>query len=156
MEIDTAGLHFIESLNQHIGFVREAGLQIGVNLEQLTAHDLSKFTVAEFTGYAQYFHGGGAPELFASAWLHHLQHNEHHWQHWIIPPRAQVRVMPKRFVLEMVADWMGARKACTGLWDMTEWLAKNLDTVVLHNKSTQYLNTVLRSLGYSPKRHGRL
>ena len=147
MEIREIELLFLESLDLHLTFVREAGLGIGVSIGQLVRHDLSKWSSAEFTGYAQHFHGGGAPDLFASAWLHHVHNNPHHWQHWLIP-RAQVLEMTPRYVLEMVADWMGASMAYTGAWDMTAWLDKHLGDVVLHNDSTRYLNTVLRSLGY--------
>lgn len=48
---------------------------------------------------------------FDLAWLHHQHRNPHHWQHWILREDSgsiKVLVMPLDYVLEMVADWIGA------------------------------------------------
>lgn len=119
VDLDVANA-YIESLNEHITYVREAGQKIGVHQVQLDTHDRSKWSEAEFPGYARHFKGGGAPDLFASAWLHHIHHNPHHWQHWIFsdgyaPKNSQVEngvvAMPNVYALEMIADWMGASRA---------------------------------------------
>lgn len=147
---------FIESLTEHIYYVVEAGQKIGVSEEQLDAHDLSKWSVHEFPGYALHFKGmqGGAPDLFAHAWLHHIHHNPHHWQHWIFsdgytPKNSRVEngvvEMPEIYVLEMVADWMGASRAYTGSWDMTKWLGENLPKINLHSNSWIMLKRILRN-----------
>lgn len=49
---------------------------------------------------------------FQHAWLHHIHHNPHHWQHWILQQddgRQFVLLPPKGAIInEMIADWIGA------------------------------------------------
>lgn len=153
---------YAESLVNHISHVREAGEMIGVNIEQLSVHDDSKWTHDEFPYYANNFHGDphnpDAPDGFAGAWLHHVHQNPHHWQYWIFPdgftPRNSnvengVVQMPPMFALEMIADWMGASMAYTGSWDMQEWLWKNMPKIRVHSKTAEYLRGKLDMLGYA-------
>lgn len=144
-----------ESLKQHIAYVHEAGKIIGANTDW---HDESKWTRAEFPGYAMHFHGGGAPNEFAKAWLHHIHHNPHHWQHWIFPdgytPKGSSVVnglveMPKQYALEMIADWLGAGRAYIGDWDMSDWLDKNIERIQLHPRTAEYVVETLDHLGYA-------
>ena len=148
---------YLASLGKHIRYVREAGAKLGVSERLLLKHDESKFTIVEFFGYAKHFHGDGDPEGFAEAWLHHIHHNEHHWQHWIFPDgytpdgadvENGVIAMPQAYALEMVADWMGASKAYTDSWDMTDWLQKNMMRIRLHSRTAEFVRQVLSSLGY--------
>lgn len=155
---------FLESLETHIRYVIEAGLMLGLSDLHLMRHDESKFGREEFAQYAINFHGGKsgldvaheagkASDDFAGAWLHHIHHNPHHWQHWIFPDsftpkgssvEAGMLLMPELYVREMVADWLGASRAYTGSWDMTEWLRKNLPRVRLHSQSWMILKDILR------------
>lgn len=151
--------NFLHSLVAHITYVREAGKKIGVKEDQLNWHDSSKFSLDELPHYARNFFGDKAdPNGFASAWLHHIHFNEHHWQHYIFPdgftPKGSnvqngVVEMPQRFALEMVADWMGASKAYTGSDDMTDWLSKNISKITVHSNTAIYLRYVLSTLGYA-------
>lgn len=149
---------YIESLQAHIAYVQEAGRMIGVGDDQLEVHDASKWTRAEFPGYARHFKGGGAPDDFAGAWLHHIHHNPHHWQSWIFSdgftPKGSgvengVLPMPIIYILEMVADWMGASRAYTGGWDMAGWLAKNMSRIRVHSKTATVLRGILDNQGYA-------
>jgi len=149
---------FIFSLNAHIAYVREAGEDIGVHQDQLKIHDNSKWSDAEFYAYAKHFHGGGAPDLFASAWLHHIHLNPHHWQHWIYPdgytPKGSnvengIVQMPNIYALEMIADWMGASRAYTGSWDMKDWLWEHMPKIAVHSKTADFLRAQLDNLGYA-------
>lgn len=146
------------SLTRHIEFVQEAGRLIGVAGEQLDLHDKSKWSEEEFYGYAMHFHGGGAPDEFARAWLHHIHHNPHHWQHWIFsdgftPKGSNVEngvvEMPQKYALEMIADWMGASRAYTGSWDMKDWLYKNMPRIRVHSNTAEYVRQTLDHLGYA-------
>lgn len=148
-----------ESLEKHIKAVQEAGKKLGVPRDQLAEHDESKYEIAEFPYYARQFHGdAGDPDGFASAWLHHLHANKHHWQYWIFPDdyrlkgssieEGGVMEMPEHYALEMVADWMGASYVYTGSWDMTDWLKKNQHKVILHSRTTEFVRSVLDGLGY--------
>lgn len=145
-------------LNAHIEAVQEAGEIVGVHYEQLAKHDLSKWDREEFGPYAAHFCGGGAPDLFAPAWLHHIHHNPHHWQHWIFPDGYSleganiepggVMKMPEHYALEMIADWMGASKAYTGSFDMTDWLYKNMPKILVHSETARFLADKLWNLGF--------
>jgi len=156
---------YANSLNRHIINVTEAGKTIGVPQEQLVIHDQSKWSEEEFPYYARKFFGGEAPinaeripNDFAAAWLHHMNHNQHHWQYWIFPDgftpkgsdvEAGVIEMPRRFALEMVADWMGSSKTYTGSWDMQSWLWENMPHIRVHSRTAEYLREVLDVLGYA-------
>lgn len=150
--------NYANSLKLHITYVREAGRLIGVPEQQLAVHDDSKWTLDEFPGYAMHFQGGGAPDAFASAWLHHIHYNPHHWNHWLFadgytPKGSKVEngivEMPVNFALEMIADWMGASRAYTGSWDMTEWLHGNMSRIRVHSNTAKYLRSQLDVLGYA-------
>jgi hypothetical protein len=161
---ETIARKYINTLYDHIKYVVAAGKILGVPERQLNIHDDTKWTEAEFPGYALHFQGGGAPDEFSRAWLHHLHHNPHHWQYWIFsdkytPENSNVQngivEMPYHFTLEMVADWMGDSKAYTGSWNMTRWLDKNLDlgylddsVIKLHSRTADDLYSILYQLGY--------
>lgn len=149
---------YIASLQNHIRYVREAGAKLKVPQAQLDIHDDSKWAVAEFPGYAMHFQGGGSPNEFAKALLHHIHFNNHHWQHYIFPdgytPKDSVVEngiveMPYSYVLEMVADWMGASKAYTDSWDMSDWLIENIPRIKVHSNTARLLRGILDGLGYA-------
>lgn len=146
-----------ESLEAHILYVKQAGRRLGVDAHQLEIHDQSKYSMEEFPFYAMHFHGPGDPNGFARAWLHHMNHNPHHWQHWIFPdgftPKGSnvengVVEMPQCYALEMIADWYGASMAYTGSWDMSEWLKKNMPRIRVHSATAAYLRSILAADEY--------
>ncbi len=156
---------YLGSLVGHIKYVQEAGRKIGVNENQLLIHDQSKFSDEEFPAYAAHFYGNDDPDVYAVAWLHHMNHNQHHWNHWIFPdgftPKDTsvengIVFMPDSFSLEMVADWMGASRQYTGSWDMTEWLAENSESILLHSKTARHVGSVLETLGYADVKFGKM
>lgn len=166
-----AAIAYKKSLEAHIAYVREAGEKLGVSRIQLLNHDRSKWSQWEFPYYAMHFHadktGKSAEELraiadgFAGAWLHHLQVNKHHWQshlfpdNWAGPQGSTVEAgavrMPSKFVLEMVADWMGSEMAYQGRWDMTDWLTKNIPRIRLHSRTAREVKEILHALDYGPE-----
>jgi hypothetical protein len=149
---------YAKRLKRHIECVWEAADNIGIPFVDVVSHDESKWSHAEFQPYARQFCGAKDDPLeFAYAWLHHIHYNPHHWQHWMFSDGYQVQgmdekgilKMPEKYCYEMVADWMGASRAYTGSFDMTEWLTKNYYTsVTLHTWSRSYVDTILKSLGY--------
>ena len=148
---------YIETLVLHIESVQKAASLMGLPSHVTMNHDASKFLPEEFIGYALHFKGGGAPDLFSRAWLHHIHHNPHHWQHWLFPDGYSPKgsevengcvEMPVFYAYEMIADWMGASYAYTGSWDMAEWLSENTPRIKVHSKTAQYLYRVLNGMGY--------
>ena len=169
---------YLKSLLAHKWYVFLAGIKTGVPLWRLVIHDLSKFSPAEFKAYAQNFFASddfknqenlgafekysvseAAPfghfvdERFALAWLHHENHNPHHWGYWISRSGKYRKPlpMPETYVREMVADWMGASRGYTGSWDMNEWLTKNLPNLKdkMHGNTRYLVSQILSEKGYN-------
>lgn len=152
---------YVASLNQHLKFVHEAGEKLGVPIVQLYYHDISKWSEPEFSQYVDWFYGNQSdPQAYDRAWLHHIHNNPHHWQYWIMPEQFNpdgesdngCLEMPENYILEMVADWMGANMAYQGTWDMTSWLKDNFSKLKLHAKSKACLVKLLHGLGYEAVR----
>lgn len=151
-------MKYFWSTLKHKWFVFLAGFRVGLPLWQAITHDLSKFLKTELLHYDRQFFGDkGDQPGFAVAWLHHQNCNPHHWEYWITrsdhSKGASEAVggclpMPERYVREMVADWMGASKAYTGSWDMSEWLSRNLAGMKLHPMTLQHIESVLEHLNY--------
>jgi hypothetical protein len=140
---------------RHKWFVLIAGLRLGgIPLWRLLTHDLSKFGPGEYPHYQRRFYGPNNDPLgFALAWNHHENSNPHHWGHWIArsgPFAGQPLPMPRSYAREMVADWMGASRAYTGSWDMTEWLRGHLVEMCLHSVTAGYVREALADLDYHP------
>lgn len=83
-------------------------------------HDLSKFSIAEFAPSAKYFQGHMSPidaekieKGYSAAWLHHKARNKHHqwyWMDWDSKQNPTPCKIPREYVYEMIADWIGAGK----------------------------------------------
>lgn len=148
---------YYDEVMAHIAAVQEAGQKLGLSEDILSVHDLSKFDNEEFLGYAYHFHGGGAPDGFSRAWLHHIHNNDHHWQYWIYPDgfhmldsdmEGNVVQMLPWCAREMVADWIGASKVYSGTDDMSGWLKGHIRKITLHSKTALYVSSILEGLGY--------
>jgi hypothetical protein len=130
-------------------------------------HDLSKFGLAEWGPYVDKFYGGPYPERnygdirahfgdtctqpwvdrrFDEAWLHHQRHNPHHWQHWVLREddgETKCLEMPRKYMLEMIADWWGAGRAIHGepdgiyaeYFELRKWYLANRDKIQLHDRT---------------------
>ena len=94
-------------------------------------HDLSKFTRTEFSPSAKYFQGNRSPIEaekddcgYSFAWLHHKGCNPHHWEYWIdFGNHGQIIAdrIPKKYVVEMLCDWIGAGKVyAKGKWTQSD------------------------------------
>lgn len=96
----------------------------------LIVHDLSKFSANEAFGYAGYnFKNPSAKSkpAFEAAWHHHKMNNPHHPEYWLNPNRSgelEPIAMPDIYILEMIADWVGAGKVYGST--IEEWLPKNI------------------------------
>lgn len=114
----------------------------------LWLHDISKFSAAEAFGYAMYNRQTGhGNSLFKNAWHHHKMANPHHPEHWYDVNRegtATMMVMPVIYVLEMVADWIGAGK--TYGTPLDAWLTDNLHKFRFGCNKSAVMN-VLDSIG---------
>jgi hypothetical protein len=145
---------------KHKWFVFLAGIKIGCPLWRLLTHDLSKFSRRELKHYGRQFFGkADRPYDFIKCWIHHQNHNDHHWEYWIprtghnrckppYPDGKPIR-MPDGAVLEMIADWCGASRAYEGFWPWERpwyWFDANYHTNIkpkLHNETSELIEKVL-------------
>lgn len=119
----------------------------------LWLHDLSKFSADEAFGYAMHDFKNfrlATQDGFEAAWHHHKMHNPHHPEHWLNPNKSgqlEIRPMPMIYIVEMVADWIGAGRTYGS--SLKEWLSGNLHKFVLHQETSSILQMILDDLGYN-------
>jgi hypothetical protein len=137
--------------------------------KRLLLHDLSKFSRSEFWPYAEHFLGEKKhEEEFHRAWLHHVHHNDHHWEHFIenYPSVSKILAnnpqlnnltiyeMPDEAILEMIADNLAASRSYEGYWpdrkkkDGWPWMTKSYQKYRLHPISKIKFTAFLCALGY--------
>ena len=133
-------LNYLKYVLRHKWFVLLASIRIGAPLWGAIIHDLSKFRPSEWIPYARCFYAPDGSKqykedlTFAVAWNDHQKRNKHHYQYWVILwDRGEYETldMPRKYILEMVADWMGAGRAITGRWEVKEWYEKNKGNIKL-------------------------
>jgi len=148
---------------KHKWFVLLAGRKLGVSYWRLLKHDLSKFGVKEIFAYGRQFFGDRSDSAgFARAWLHHQNHNDHHWEYWIarsghnrLSGRGTVpEEMSEGAMLEMMADWLGAGRAYEGSWPNVHnwlWLNNHFSKMHLNMTTRGKIENILREMKRVPK-----
>lgn len=164
---------YLKYVLRHKWYVFVACIKLGVPLHQAIIHDWTKFLPSEWLPYVRWFYGTqpfatrndrplglNLPDSsirecvkasFDEAWNHHQKRNLHHWQYWLLTMDSGETIaleIPQRFMLEMVADWIGAGKAL-GNPDTEGWFLTNKNRIRLHD-STRY------AVGQAIKRAQRL
>ena len=136
---------------KHKWFFLLAAWRLNIPLWRALMHDWTKFLPSELPYYNRQFFGDqNDPQGFAEAWLHHQNHNPHHWEYWI-PRSKHIRSsrtsedapmdMPTWAIKEMIADWLAASRAYEGFWpqkDHWPWFEKNIDKIKV-SKNTRML-----------------
>lgn len=139
-----SGLQLLE--NEYVSKI-VLGARLPIFLDNLLIHDLSKFSAVEALGYA--FHDFSKKEYdpyFASAWHHHKQHNMHHPEYWMSTDRGgnvTLMDMPVVYVVEMIADWMGASLIYSGTDDLRPWLKGNLGKFCFAENTRRFVRELL-------------
>jgi len=118
---------------------------------QSILHDMSKFSPQEFIPYALKFYSNKKSadiELrWKKAWLHHQNHNKHHWEYWIVTKATKEALpMPSKYIIEMICDWRSfsrkwGRKIKNS--DLVERMV-NSEDIILHPETRKELNNYLR------------
>lgn len=149
---------------KHKWFVLLAGFKTKAPLWRLIMHDWTKFLPCELPHYQRQFFGkADNPEGFIKCWIHHQNHNPHHWEYWIprtghnrcnppYPDNSPVE-MPEWAVREMIADWMGASRAYEGKWPTEynwHWFRKNFPKILtnLHPKTRYLIEEILIEMDF--------
>ena len=143
---------------RHKWFVVIEGKKLDIPLWRLIIHDWQKFTPSEWKSYVLTFYGEWKYkerpqwliDLFNKAWLHHIHHGPHHWQHWILiydddKEEQEILDMPNVYRLEMLADWRAAGIAITGEDNTLEWYNQRRDKFkrMLHPNTRKWIEQQL-------------
>ncbi len=111
-------MHF-RTITKHRHMVMKLCFETGLYRQGLL-HDLSKYSVTEFTKGCRYYQGDRSPNNYERevtgvtlSWLHHKGRNRHHFEYWLdydLEHWGQVTgmVMPRRYVAEMFCDRIAA------------------------------------------------
>lgn len=144
---------------KHKWFVLVIGIKIGVPMRRLILHDMSKFFPSELPHYGRQFFGKADRQKdFINCWIHHQNHNPHHWEYWIprtghnrceppYPDNKPVR-MPKEYLDEMIADWFGASRVYEGKWPTRsnwKWYEKSFPEIAkrIHPEDAAYVEKII-------------
>lgn len=120
-------------------------------------HDESKYDTAEYDPYDQYFYGGNqsyaVKVAFDYAWLHHIHHNPHHWQYWVLledDPETGVPFkalqIPLPYIFEMIADWWTFSWKNNNLFEIFDWYADHRHKQYIHPESRAMLENILKKI----------
>jgi hypothetical protein len=132
--------------------------KLGIPWQGIT-HDLSKFSLVELKESIKFYQGDKSPipeakkiQGYSEAWLHHKGRNKHHYEYWIDWKENGVRLltpMPYKYVLEMIADYLGAYRAYNGSMSYTEefeWWQKKRVHAQMHHITKQLVTNFLSDL----------
>lgn len=150
--------HF-KTITKHKWYVFRACCEFGIPFRGLV-HDLSKYSPIEFMPSAKHFQGTSSPidaekaqNGYSIAWAHHKGHNPHHWEYWTDWDKngnLYAMKIPKKYVLEMVCDWVGAGKAYNpNKWTQNEPLSyyyKVKDTRVFNKYTQIFIEDILKNI----------
>lgn len=133
--------------------------------EIIAQHDKSKYNkipdaenyyelACEWDAYNDYFYGEQTEEVresFDKAWLSHIHHNPHHWQHWLLQnddPKIGLKIldMPYVFIVEMICDWWAFSWKNDNLYEIFDWYDKNKDGILLSDATRTKVTTILNAL----------
>ena len=146
-------INYLKYLIRHKWYVYLGCRKVGASLWLAIIHDASKFKLSEWLPYARCFYAPDGSkqynetDAFTFAWNDHQKHNKHHWQYWLITwdrGTTEPLPMPRKYILEMVGDWMGAGKAITGKWEAPQWYEKNKQNIQLHPDTRLQVEAILK------------
>lgn len=121
-------------------------------------HDDSKRSLEEYDAYDDYFYGKEDKDeddiavidsAFDYAWLHHIHHNPHHWQYWVLfedEGKTRGLEMPPEFIFEMIADWWSFSWKNDNLYEIFDWYEKHREKMILGPKTRDKVEAILNDI----------
>lgn len=115
----------LHTINTHRRLVRQGCFKVGL-IRQGLAHDLSKYSPAEFLVGIKYYQGTRSPNVaermnkgYSEAWLHHKGRNRHHQEYWTdysieTGELLSFKSMPRKYFVESIMDRIAACKVYRG------------------------------------------
>jgi hypothetical protein len=149
-----AHIRFHWYMLRHKFYVFRVGLTLRVPFWQALLHDWTKYLPSEYPAYVDFFRGIGKEMTpynpgphFDQARNTHQKRNRHHWQYWLFyseheePPLRPLPI-PKRYIREMVADWISVGRV-SGKDDTLTWYADNRERIILHPETRAQVEQIL-------------
>lgn len=159
-----------EYIIQHKNNVQKGFTWLGDNLPHILnknyesygnilSHDQSKYDKEEYDAYDDYFYAHAknrshdVVQNFNKAWLHHIHHNPHHWQHWILinddkEKGDTVLDMPYKYIIEMICDWWAFSWASDNLYEIFNWYEARKHYIKLSDKTRRTVESILNEIKY--------
>ena len=142
----------------HKYWVFKYAKKIGIPWQGLI-HDLSKFSWTEFSESVKFYQEGKSSPIVAAkkaqgyslAWQHHKGRNPHHYEHWTdkYDDGTIALKMPFKYILELIADYLGAGRAYQGK-DFTpekeyKWWKNLIDNkdIMMHEETKYFISWAL-------------
>lgn len=132
--------------------------KLGIPWQGIT-HDLSKFSITEFSESIKFYKGNSSPipeakkiQGYSLAWQHHKGRNPHHYEYWTdnYDNGTTCIKMPYKYVLELVADYIAAGKTYNGrkftLKQEEEWWNKCKDGKKINESTKALITNIFRVL----------
>ncbi len=151
--------HFL-TITRHRHLVMKHCRMAGIGFQGLF-HDLSKYSLIEFSAGIKYFQGNRSPNEkereingFSKAWLHHKGRNRHHFEYWT-DYNPETRIvgpvkMPLKYVKEMFCDRVAASKIYMGERytdsDALNYFLGGKKRRVIHPETSELLEKLLTML----------
>lgn len=146
----------LKTVLTHKYYVCYYGRKMGLSLPARLAHDLSKFHPIEFFESVKYYTGVSSPidgckanKGYSMAWFHHRGNNRHHYEYWAdyFDDGGKPGLMPYRYALEMVCDYLAAGRAYTGKNFTIEdeikwWEKKNAKPLLMHPAQREFVTRI--------------
>ena len=146
-------LEHLKTISMHKIYVARACFKTGHYIQGIM-HDNSKYGITEFVSSAKHFQGHKSPishekEIngYSIAWQSHKGKNKHHWQYWIDWDKNGILFtieIPRKYLSEMICDWIGAGKAYSkDKWSMKEfksWADSHRDKIILHEDTRAFVD----------------
>lgn len=156
MKIKNFFLH-LRVVNKHRFIVLKLCIKAGIPFRGLL-HDLSKYSIVEFSEGVKYFDGSVSPikickkDLgYSKAWLHHKGRNKHHFEYWIdISAPNKTPFIPYKYTVEMICDTIAASIVYNGKrWvpeDCLKYFENRKDLEWINDSTKKILKEVYESL----------
>lgn len=162
MEYDTYLSEHISNVQKGLEFFKEHMPEL-INVEpsymmhdletQFANHDKSKYDEEEYEAYDAYFYGKNKTQTvldaFNGAWLHHIRHNPHHWQYYVLIQDDDETVcveMPYRYILEMICDWWAFSWKKGDLFEIFKWYEDHKKHIQLGLETRKKVEDILNRL----------
>lgn len=150
-------LKHLKRILTHKFWVMYYCFQLGL-YRQGIMHDLSKFSYTEFSRSLKYWSESISPlahemklNSYSETFLHHRGRNPHHYEYWVhsldeggIPAK-----MPRKYVLELVCDYLAANKVYNGgsLQGEYNWWIKYISSPrAIHPETKEFITQCFKNL----------